>query len=275
MPDNFDDNFIIEVCSSVQELVQGSGALKATLHEHSQSLHDQASNLSKLFEILHKVMTSQKESLEAMNKDIQHVESIEKEKEMEISALHRSISLLYEACTSSLMEIENGKAEIAGNTLAADNRAINFKPARFSVGEFPSEEHIKTMVERLLSAVMDFSCLKGDITEGDRKEMKLTISNLQKELQEKDIQRERICMELVSQIKEAETAVTSYSRDLQSSRTRVHDLEKQVEMMEEEQSLSEQNIKKLKDEQVVSAELREKVRSLTDVLSSKDQGQFS
>jgi len=121
-------------------------------------------------------------------------------------------------------------------------------------------------------AVKEFFSIKGDITEGEKKEMKVMISNLQKELQEKDIQRERICMELVSQIKEAESAVTSYSLDLQSSRTRIYDLEKQVDVMEEERELLKQRVKELQDGQAISADLQERVRSLTDVLAAKEQG---
>jgi DNA anti-recombination protein RmuC len=277
MPDDFDDNFIIEVCNTVQELVKEIGAVKVILGEHSGALHNQARNLSKLIGILHREMISQKESFEALERENKHIKSAEKEKEKEIVVLLRNISLLYEACTSSIMEIENRKAEVSGNAMATGDMAVNWKPARFADGgghNFPSEEHFKTMAERLSVAVKEFFSIKGDITDGEKKEMKVMISNLQKELQEKDIQRERICMELVSQIKEAESAVTSYSRDLQSSRTRIYDLEKQVDVMEEERELLKQRVKELQDGQAISADLQERVRSLTDVLAAKEQGTF-
>jgi DNA anti-recombination protein RmuC len=79
-------------------------------------------------------------------------------------------------------------------------------------------------------------------------------------------------MELVSQIKEAESAVTSYLLDLQSSRTRIYDLEKQVDVKEEERELLKQRVKELQDGQAISADLQERVRSLTDVLAAKEQG---
>lgn len=277
MPDDFDDNFIVEVCNTVQELMKEIGAVKVILGEHSGALHNQARSLSKLIGILHREMISQKESFEALERENKHIKSAEKEKEKEIVVLLRNISLLYEACTSSIMEIENRKAEVSGNALATGDMAVNWKPARFADGgghNFPSEEHFKTMAERLSVAVKEFFSIKGDITEGEKKEMKVMISNLQKELQEKDIQRERICMELVSQIKEAESAVTSYSLDLQSSRTRIYDLEKQVDVMEEERELLKQRVKELQDGQAISADLQERVRSLTDVLAAKEQGTF-
>lgn len=274
MPDDFDDNFIIEVCDTVQELMTEIDAVKVTLGKHSGALHDQARNLSKLIGILHREMISQKESFEALERENKDIKTAEKEKEKEIVVLHRNISLLYEACNDTFMEIENRKAEVSGNALATGDIAMNWKPARFADGgghNFPSEEHFKTMAERLFMAVKEFVSIKGDITEGEKKEMKVMISNLQKELQEKDIQRERICMELVSQIKEAESAVTSYSLDLQSSRTRIYDLEKQVDVMEEERELLDQRLKELQDGQAISADLQERVRSLTDVLAAKEQ----
>ncbi|KAJ6295272.1 hypothetical protein OIU78_023314 [Salix suchowensis] len=274
MPDDFDDNFIIEVCDTVQELKTEIDAVKVILGKHSGALHDQARNLSKLIGILHREMISQKESFEALERENKDIKSAEKEKEKEIVVLHRNISLLYEACTNTFMEIENRKAEVSGNALATGDMAMNWKPARFADGgghNFPSEEHFKTVAERLFMAVKEFVSIKGDITEGEKKEMKVMISNLQKELQEKDIQRERICMELVSQIKEAESAVTSYSLDLQSSRTRIYDLEKQVDVMEEERELLDQRVKELQDGQAISADLQERVRSLTDVLAAKEQ----
>lgn len=283
MPDHFGDNSIVEVCGSLQESMNEIDTLKVMLHEHSVTLCEQASNISKLMGIFHREIASQKESFDVMKRDIKHIESIEKKKEMEIVVLCSNIALLYNACNSSLMEIENRKAEVVTNTSAAGDLGMNFKPTTFADGGVPfggenvfqSEEHIKTMAERLLLVVKDFTSLKGEIIEGNKKEMKTTISNLQKELQEKDIQNERIFMELVSQIKEAEAVATSYSQDLQSSRTRVHDLEKQVKMMEDEQNLLEQRVEKLQDGQAISTELQERVRSLTDVLAAKDHGQLT
>lgn len=134
MPDDFDDNFIIEVCNTVQELVKEIGAVKVILGEHSGALHNQARNLSKLIGILHREMISQKESFEALERENKHIKSAEKEKEKEIVVLLRNISLLYEACTSSIMEIENRKAEVSGNAMATGDMAVNWKPARFADG---------------------------------------------------------------------------------------------------------------------------------------------
>ncbi|CAL8996645.1 unnamed protein product [Prunus brigantina] len=78
-------------------------------------------------------------------------------------------------------------------------------------------------------------------------------------------------MELVSQIKGAEAAATSYSMDLQSSKTLVHDLEKQVEVMKGERNQLEQRVKELEDGRATCTDLQERVRSLTDVIAAKDQ----
>ncbi|XP_059459662.1 trans-Golgi network-localized SYP41-interacting protein 1 isoform X2 [Corylus avellana] len=280
---HFDENVVFELCHFVahhlHEFLTEIGDLKEKLSKHSVSLHEQDSSLSKLVAIVHGEMTSQKESFEAMKRDIVRIESIEKEKDMELILLRRNIAVLYEACASSVMEIENRRVDLVGNIMAAADLGLNLKSTTFTEGElsfsgqahFSSEESIRTMADRLVLAVRDFASLKAETVVGNQKEMKMTIANLQKELHEKDIQKERICMELVTQIKEAEAAATSYSLDLQSSKTQVHDLEKQVEVIEGERNLLEQRVKELEDTQAASTELQDRVRSLTGVLAAKDQ----
>ncbi|KAB2072238.1 hypothetical protein ES319_A07G002500v1 [Gossypium barbadense] len=113
--------------------------------------------------------------------------------------------------------------------------------------------------------------MKYQIAEGSQREMKITVENLRKDLQEKDIQKDQIFAELVGQIKLAEAAAMNYSRDLQSSKTLVHDLEKELEVVKEENKSLQQRVKELQDVHANSVELHDRVKSLTDVLSSKDQ----
>ena len=283
---HFDENVVFETCHFVvdhlQEFMTEIGDLKEKFSKHSVSLHEQSSSLSKLMEIVLGEMNSQKESFEAMKRDMVHIDSVEKEKGMELVLLRKNIAVLYEACASSVVEIENRRVDLVGNNMAAGDLGLNLRSTSID-GEFPfsgpaqlsSEESIRTMADKLVLAVRDFASLKAETVVGSQKELKITIANLQKELQEKDIQKERICMELVGQIKEAEAAATSYSLDLQSSIARVHDLEKQVEVIERERNLLEQRVKELQDAQATSTELQEKVQSLTDVLAAKDQGQLN
>ncbi|KAM3687682.1 hypothetical protein ACJW31_10G092800 [Castanea mollissima] len=278
---HFDKN-VFETCHFVvdhlQEFMTEIGDLKEKFSKHSVSLHEQGSSLSKLMEIVQGEMTSQKESFEAMKRDMVHIDSVEKEKDMELILLRKNIAVLYEACASSVVELENRRVDLVGNNMAAGDLGLNLRSTSVD-GGFPfsgpaqlsSEESIRTMADKLVLAVRDFASLKAETVVGSQKELKITIANLQKELQEKDIQKERICMELVGQIKEAEAAATSYSLDLQSSIARVHDLEKQVEVIERERNLLEQRVKELQDAQATSTELQEKVQSLTDVLAAKDQ----
>ncbi|XP_048227937.1 trans-Golgi network-localized SYP41-interacting protein 1 isoform X4 [Ricinus communis] len=276
--DHFDDDFIIEVCKFLQEVIKQIAAINVILHEHSVTFHQQANNVSKLMVSIQRGITSQKESFETMQRDIKLKESAGIEKDMEIVVLRRNMALLYEACSSSLMEIENRRSEFA-NSLTLGDQGMNLKPSTFGDGglhfggesNFSSEQHVKDIAEKLLLSVKQFASLKCEITEGDNKEMKIIISNLQKELQEKDIQREMICKDLVSQIKQAEAAATSCSINLQSTKSHVKDLEKKVEMIKDERDLLQQKVKELQDQKTTSTELQEKVKSLTDILSAKDQ----
>ncbi|KAF2283560.1 hypothetical protein GH714_011986 [Hevea brasiliensis] len=162
MLEHLDDDFISEVCSSLQEFIKEIAAVNKMLHEHTATFHKQASSLSKLMGSTCRDMSSQKESFEAMKQGVKLIESNGKEKDMEIVTLRRNIALLHEACTRSLMEIENRKAEVVAKSLAARNLGINLKQQLMVMvaslgGEsyFSSEEHVKTTAEKLLLAVKD------------------------------------------------------------------------------------------------------------------------
>lgn len=276
---------VSEICSSVghqlQELIIVVGVLKEKLHKHSSLSQEKAANLFKVMSVVRKEINNLNESYEVVKRDIMHIESTEKEKDKELVVLRKYIALLLEAFSSSVAEIESRKAELLGTNLAAGDLGLNLKSAKLAGGSFgrqddvSSEESIRTMADKLLLAVRDFSNMNADIVEGSKKEMKITIIDLQKELQEKEVQKERICMDLVSQIKEAEAAATRHSQDLQSSRNRVHDLEKEVQMISADRNLLEQRVNELQGAHATTTELQDRVRSLTDVLAAKDQGQLT
>ncbi|POO03848.1 nucleoporin [Trema orientale] len=282
MHGSFEGSFVTEVCISVgrqlEELMIEVGVLKEKLQRHSSSLHEKASSLSKLVAIAHRETISRNESYEAMKNDIIRKESSEMEKDKELVMLHKSIALSFEAFSNSVMEIEQTKAELLGNNFAAGVQGINLNSATFPSGGLSfsgqgqvSEESIKTMADKLLFAVRDFASVKAEIVEGSQKQLKIAIADLQKELQEKEIQKDRICMDLVSQIKEAEAAATRYSLELQSSRSQVDEMQKQLEVMEHERNLLEQKVKELQNVYVTSTELQERVGSLSHVIAAKDQ----
>lgn len=284
MHDPMEGNAIVEVCSLIglhlQDLTTEITALKEKLIVHPKSLYEQGHNIWNVLGVLHRERNSRKESFEAMRRNIMHIEATGKEKDMEIVVLRRNIALLYEVCANSVLEIENRKAELFGNSIATADPRTNLKPVILADGGLTfsgeksasSEEHIRTMADKLLSTMKEFSSMRAEISEGSQREMKMTIANLRKELQEKDIQKDQICMELVGQIKLAEAAATNYSQDLESSKTLVHNLEKELEVMREEQESLQQRVKELQDVQANTVELQDRLKSLTDMLSSKDQG---
>ncbi|CAI0376415.1 unnamed protein product, partial [Linum tenue] len=278
MQDHFDDEIAIPgVCSSVQECMNEMVALKIFMKDHSLAAHEQADKLCKRIHAVQIEISHNRDSSQTLKRDVEYLESFVKQKESEAGALHRNLLILYETCLSSLKEIGNRKAEIVDRTSAPGNL---MGQELLDVGGLPvsgkinslSEEHIRNVAERMMSAVKDFISLYSGTFEGDRKEMRTTITSLQRELQEKDIQRERICMELAGQIKEAEAVATRYSLDLQSSKARLIDLEKQVELaMEERNSLEQQQANEIEDERKISTELHEKIRLLSDTVAAKDQ----
>jgi chromosome segregation ATPase len=208
-------------------------------------------------------ITSQRESCENMKKEVS-------KRDLQLVALRENIAHLYESCINSVTALENGKAELVGEKVELSDLGINLETPSFD--DETSEECIKTMADRLWLAANGFTSIKTEFLDANQKEMKATVTNLQRELQEKDVQRDRICADLVKQIKDAEAAANSYSQDLESLRMEEHNLKKQVEVIEEEKKILEQRIKELQDRQGAAAELEDKVRSQTGLLAAKDQG---
>ncbi|KAK4435693.1 hypothetical protein Salat_0732800 [Sesamum alatum] len=255
------------------------GSLREQLHNHSHLLQEEASWLSEVLMNVRREYTSHKESCESMKKYVKKLELIEKEKESEIHILQGNISWLHESCASAISEIENWKEHVVGNALASRSPERNLKSqVRVEGGNsftddihIFNEEGIRGTGDKLLLVVRDLISMQSELLEVGQREMKSTILNLQKELQEKDIQRDRICMELVNQIKEAETNAKNYLNDLQQARVQLHDSQRDLDVMKEERKVLEQRMKELQDQETNSKELQQKVDSLTDALAAKVQ----
>lgn len=101
--------------------------------------------------------------------------------------------------------------------------------------------------------------------------MKAAIASLQKELQDKDVHREKICAELVNQIKEAESISKSYLQELQIAKSEMDDLHRKVKLMEKERDSLTHRIKELQDQESNFADLQLRVKSLEDMLEAKEQ----
>lgn len=281
----FDENLIIDfsiVGNHLQDLFEGIGILKEDLQKHLAQLQEQASDLSEGLNAVHQEIDSKKGSSEVMDRDIKHLTSAQKEKDMEIVCLRKNMALLHEACSITLMEIENRKATLVHNSLSLADHEVHRNATTSTLEEFPfndhnsllSEESIRSFAERMISAAKGLSHAKDDAVEVTQKQLKNRVADLEKELQEKDLQKDRICMELVGQIKVAEAAATGYLSDLQSTKALVQDLEKQVKGAGKERKLLEEKIQSMLEKEVAAHGLEQRLRLLTDLLASKDQGSF-
>ncbi|XP_068641256.1 trans-Golgi network-localized SYP41-interacting protein 1-like isoform X3 [Aristolochia californica] len=227
----------------------------------------QAAQLPKIIEAIAGEVSLHKEAMESFKRDTTRLQTLLMEKNAEVSLLHGSISLLYEACAGSIMEIENKKVCDTGVTLK-----FPVLPGGKDSGSEDmvswTEDFIRTVADTLSLSV---KTLISKIEVSNEKELKTTILNLQKEIQEKDIQGNRICAELVNQIKEAEATAKNYLVDLQSAKAQAQRLEEQVELMKSEQDFLQTRVNELNNQETASKELPAKVDSLSDIIAAKDQ----
>ncbi|KAH6760769.1 hypothetical protein C2S51_017718 [Perilla frutescens var. frutescens] len=257
-------------------------AIRERIHNHSCSLQEETSRLSEVVMNVHREYTSQKEFYESVKRDAERLQSIEKEKESELHILQGNILLLSETCASAISKLENWKENVIGNASASRAPQRNLNSQNQSgenslIGDIRifNEESIRRMCDKLLLVVGDSISMQTNelarVMEMGQSEMKSTIINLQEELQEKDIQRDRICNELVHQIKEAETNAKNYLLDLQQARVQLHDSQRQLDVMAEEHKLFEHRMEELQDKETNSIDLQQQVKSLTDALAAKVQ----
>ncbi|CAH8274696.1 unnamed protein product [Arabidopsis lyrata] len=238
---------ITEICGSLSQnldqFVAGVSHLEENVSKHLATWHDQVNIVSNSIDTFFKSIGTGTDS--------------------EIAALGERIALLHGACSSVLVEIERRKAEIVGND--------DFNMSLHQVDEdFSSMESVRSMVNRLSSAIKELVVANAETVERNEKEMKVIIANLQRELHEKDIQNDRMCNELVGQVKEAQAGAKIFAEDLQSVSARMRDMQDQLGIMVRERDSMKERVKELLAGQSSHSELQEKVTSLSDLLAAKD-----
>ncbi|CDY60853.1 BnaA01g34800D [Brassica napus] len=231
----------------------------------SRNLDQFVADVSHLEENVSKHLASWQEQVNTVSTSIDtFFKSIGTGTDSEIAALGEKVSLLHGACSSVLAEIESRKAELVGND--------NFNMSLHQVEEdFSSMESVRAMVSRVSSAVKELVVANAETVERNEKEMKVIIANLQRELHEKDIQNDRMCNELVGQVKEAQAGAKIFAEDLQSASARMHDMQDQLSILVRERDSLKERVKELQEGQASQSELQEKVTSLSNLLAAKDQ----
>ncbi|XP_056859471.1 trans-Golgi network-localized SYP41-interacting protein 1 isoform X2 [Raphanus sativus] len=231
----------------------------------SRNLDQFVGDVSHLEENVSKHLASWQEQVNIVSNSVDtFFKSVGTGTDSEIAALGEKVALLHGACSSVLAEIESRKAELVGND--------NFNMSLHQVEEdFSSMESVRSMVSRLSSAVKELVVANAETVERNEKEMKVIIANLQRELHEKDIQNDRMCNELVGQVKEAQAGAKIFAEDLQSASARMRDMQDQLGILVRERDSLKERVKELQEEQASHSELQENVTSLSNLLAAKDQ----
>ncbi|XP_074343915.1 uncharacterized protein LOC141683121 isoform X2 [Apium graveolens] len=291
--DQFNNSTQSEICEfiecNLQELLVEISGVKAKLNKHTSVLHTEAKILSETVGSMHKEMTTQYEFCESAKREMFRLESIEKQKDTEIMVLRRDISMLYEACKSSAAELRNWKSQKVEKGLVVQDQGFNYDSTTavtegdlFGQTNSMSGGFVSTVADELLLAIKEIVSAQNENVEVSQMELKAEIANLQTELQEKNIEKDKICFELVNQIKEAESTAMRYSQELQSANDHKHDLERRMDVLErersslqktveEERNRFQQKVDELKDREAAYIDMQDRIRSLTDVLAAKEQ----
>ncbi|KAG2655990.1 nuclear mitotic apparatus protein 1-like [Panicum virgatum] len=240
-------------CHALSDCVKDCNDIKRSIDEHGFSVEQKATELFDVMSNLQNRLTSQHNELESLRAKFVELQSEMKERDEEIVSARRNMSLLYEACTSSVAEIEGMTDIYPGN--------------RSYAVEHSADECIKSIVEQLVLAVKT----SQNSNEGSTEELKATVLELQQELQAKDIQISTISSELSYQLRVAESSAKQLSVELEDARMEVHNLAKQVDMLHNQNKALETQVNELKNMESVASEQHGRIKKLTDELSRKDQ----
>ncbi|KAF0925146.1 hypothetical protein E2562_015420 [Oryza meyeriana var. granulata] len=258
--DNADETQILHhlatACHAVADCVNDCNDLRRRIHEHGFSVDQKAAELFDVMSNLQNNFTSQNNELESLRENIVELQSEIKQRDEEILSMRRNMSLLYEACTISVAEIEG----MTGIESGDQNCSI-------AQNHLSADDHIKSVANQLVAAIKTTQ----NSNEGNTKELKATVLELQQELQEKHIQISTISAELASQVREAESSAKQLSVELENARMEVHNLEKQSEMLLNQKKDLETQVSELKDMEAGARDQHERIKELSDELSRKDQ----
>ncbi|KAL1830536.1 hypothetical protein ACET3Z_000187 [Daucus carota] len=274
---------------NLQELIVEISGVKVKLYKHTSLLQEEAKVLSESVESFHKEMTSQHELCESVKREMFRLESIEKQKDAEMMVLRSDVSMLYEACKSSSAELKNWKAQQVAKGLVLQGQGFNYDlTTAVTEGEIigqtisTSGGSVSATADELLLTVKEIVSAQNKNVELSQMELKAEIANLQTELQEKNIQQDKVCFELVNQIKEAESTAMQYSKELQSANDHINDIERRIDVLErdrsslqktveEEHNRFQQKVEELNYREAAYIDMQERIRSLTDAVASKEQ----
>lgn len=276
---------------NLQELIVEISGVKVKLYKHTSLLQEEAKVLSESVESFHKEMTSQHELCESVKREMFRLESIEKQKDAEMMVLRSDVSMLYEACKSSSAELKNWKAQQVAKGLVLQGQGFNYDLTTAVTEELigqtisTSGGSVSATADELLLTVKEIVSAQNKNVELSQMELKAEIANLQTELQEKNIQQDKVCFELVNQIKEAESTAMQYSKELQSANDHINDIERRIDVLErdrsslqktveEEHNRFQQKVEELNYREAAYIDMQERIKSLTDAVASKEQGQL-
>ncbi|KAF3325573.1 hypothetical protein FCM35_KLT08653 [Carex littledalei] len=222
-PDEWDENIIAYIHACVQELCD----LKRSVDNEASLLDQKGTHLLRSLSLARKELDSLKSDVNKLRKEMG-------EKEEENSLLSHNLSLLYESCSNSIDEAE------ADYTNRFD-RDLHATP-------LINEARIRSLAERLVGVIR---------SEGRMTELKSTIMELQREVQEKDLRVSQISSELSSQIRDGEE--------------KIREMEKHVKALGNDKATLQLRVSQLQEVEFLSNQLHERVGYYTDMLAKKEQ----
>lgn len=251
--------------------------LKNRLEGQSTAFNQKATGVSHVLQIAVQEFTHLAESFESLKQNAKVLDDLTKQKDAEISMLHSSITILHDAFNSAMAELENTKIKDVERShseghvmvITSGNRlASNISQPLHSTDHVDfTDKYSAEIAENLLLAIKDFVHIMTQKYKYKLDELRSKLSQL--EAREDD--KLRMCGELQVQIKNAESVADNLSREREMDKSRIFELEKYIEMLQNKCDSLELSVEDFRAREASTKGIQEEIASMHDALSAKNQ----
>lgn len=251
--------------------------LKNRLEGQSSAFNQKATDALHVLQIAVQEVAHLAESFESLKQNARLLDDLTKQKDAEIGMLHRSITILHDAFSSAMAELENMKikdvdrSHSEGHVMVGTSGkrlASNISQPRQSTDHVDfTAKYSAEIAENLLLAVKDFVHIMTQKYKYKLDELRSKVSQLEAREDEKL----RMCGELQVQIKNAESVANNLSRERDVDKSRISELEKYIEMLQNDCHSLELSVEEFRAREASAKGIQEEITSLHDALSAKNQ----
>eukprot|EP01018_Ginkgo_biloba_P024615 Gb_40009 [translate_table: standard] len=220
------------------------------------------------------------ESLESLKLNVANLEALNQDRDNEILMLHESISVVDNACSNSMEELQKLKVHSSSDSLSCGGEVTTAHSSGLSASEKPHALQSTGQVdlvkytrtaENLLLAVRGIVHTETEKSKHNQRELRTLVSKLQQEAESREAEKFKVCGELESKLVKAEAAANNIARERELDKVRICELENYIESLENDRRALELSVEEFQIREASMKVMQEELMLLRDALTTKNQ----